>query len=157
MAFVLAAGLPWFVALFDRDSLIISLQNAIVHPEFALGALDVLARWQVTERDDYRDAERGKIHHELRRGELAHFKLIPHTPYYGTADATPLYLHHPAFGLDEHRRSFPADQAPRHGRTLPRLDRRVRRSRRRRLPGIRDPVARRLCEPGLEGLGQMPS
>ena len=92
MQFVPAAGLPWFVALFGRDSLIISLQTAIVHPEFARGALRVLARWQATERDDYRDAEPGKIHHELRRGELAHFKLIPHTPYYGTADATPLYL-----------------------------------------------------------------
>jgi glycogen debranching enzyme len=90
--FVPAAGLPWFVALFGRDSLIVSLQTAIVHPQFALGALKVLAKWQATERDDYRDAEPGKIHHELRRGELAHFKLIPHTPYYGTADATPLYL-----------------------------------------------------------------
>lgn len=90
--FVPAAGLPWFVALFGRDSLIISLQNAIVHPEFARAALTILAKWQATERDDYRDAEPGKIHHELRRGELAHFKLIPHTPYYGTADATPLYL-----------------------------------------------------------------
>jgi glycogen debranching enzyme len=90
--FVPAAGLPWFVALFGRDSLVISLQSAIVHPEFARGALRVLAKWQATERDDYRDAEPGKIHHELRQGELAHFKLIPHTPYYGTADATPLYL-----------------------------------------------------------------
>lgn len=90
--FVPAAGLPWFVALFGRDSLVISLQTAIVHPEFALGALRVLAKWQAHERDDYRDAEPGKIHHELRRGELAHFRLIPHTPYYGTADATPLYL-----------------------------------------------------------------
>ena len=90
--FVPAAGLPWFVALFGRDALIISLQNAIVHPEFALAALVVLARFQATERDDYRDAEPGKILHELRRGELAHFKLIPHTPYYGSADATPLYL-----------------------------------------------------------------
>ena len=52
----------------------------------------MLGRWQATERDDYRDAEPGKIMHELRTGELAHFKLIPHTPYYGTADATPLYL-----------------------------------------------------------------
>jgi glycogen debranching enzyme len=52
----------------------------------------VLGRWQAKERDDFRDAEPGKIMHELRYGELAHFKLIPHTPYYGTADATPLYL-----------------------------------------------------------------
>jgi len=51
-----------------------------------------LGSLQATEMDDYRDAEPGKIPHELRRGELAHFKLIPHTPYYGTADATPLYL-----------------------------------------------------------------
>jgi glycogen debranching enzyme len=90
--FVPAAGLPWFVALFGRDSLISSLQTTIVHPEFAVGALRVLAAYQAKERDDYRDAEPGKILHELRRGELAHFKLIPHTPYYGTADATPLYL-----------------------------------------------------------------
>ncbi len=92
MEFVPAAGLPWFVALFGRDSLIVSLQNAVVYPGFARGALDILGQWQARERDDYRDAEPGKILHELRRGELAHFKLIPHTPYYGTADATPLYL-----------------------------------------------------------------
>src|SRR6202049_4051381 len=92
MAFVPAAGLPWFVALFGRDTLIVSLQAMIVYPEFAAGTLEVLAQYQATERDDYRDAEPGKILHELRYGELAHFKLIPHTPYYGTADATPLYL-----------------------------------------------------------------
>jgi glycogen debranching enzyme len=92
MVFVPAAGLPWFVALFGRDTLIASLQTMIVYPEFAAGALEVLGQYQATERDDYRDAEPGKILHELRCGELAHFKLIPHTPYYGTADATPLYL-----------------------------------------------------------------
>ena len=92
MVFVPAAGLPWFMAPFGRDSLIVSLQNMMVYPEFARGALDVLGRWQATERDEYRDAEPGKIMHELRYGELAHFQLIPHTPYYGTADATPLYL-----------------------------------------------------------------
>ena len=92
LVFVPAAGLPWFVALFGRDSLIVSLQNMLVYPEFARGAIDVLGRWQAKERDDYRDAEPGKILHELRYGELAHFKLIPHTPYYGTADATMLYL-----------------------------------------------------------------
>ncbi len=92
MVFVPAAGLPWFVALFGRDTLIVSLQTMIVYPEFAAGTLEVLGRYQATERDDFRDAEPGKILHELRYGELAHFKLIPHTPYYGTADATPLYL-----------------------------------------------------------------
>ncbi len=92
MVFVPAAGLPWFVALFGRDTLIVSLQAMIVYPEFAGGALEVLGRLQAKEKDDYRDAEPGKILHELRYGELAHFKLTPHTPYYGTADATPLYL-----------------------------------------------------------------
>ncbi len=92
MVFLPAAGLPWFMAPFGRDSLIVSLQNILVYPEFARGSLEVLGRWQCTERDDFRDAEPGKIMHELRYGELAHFKLIPHTPYYGTADATPLYL-----------------------------------------------------------------
>jgi glycogen debranching enzyme len=86
-----AAGLPWFVALFGRDSLMVALQTAPVTLAFARGALDVLGHWQAKERDDARDAEPGKIMHELRRGELAYFKLIPHTPYYGTADATPLY------------------------------------------------------------------
>ncbi|MBV9432175.1 MAG: amylo-alpha-1,6-glucosidase [Hyphomicrobiales bacterium] len=92
MVFVPAAGLPWFLALFGRDTLIASLQTMIVYPEFAKGSLEVLGQYQAKERDDYRDAEPGKILHELRYGELAHFKLIPHTPYYGTADATPLYL-----------------------------------------------------------------
>ncbi|MGA8755932.1 MAG: glycogen debranching N-terminal domain-containing protein [Stellaceae bacterium] len=92
MVFLPAAGLPWFVAPFGRDSLIVSLQNTLVYPEFARGTLDILGALQAKEEDDYRDAEPGKILHEMRYGELAHFKLIPHTPYYGTADATPLYL-----------------------------------------------------------------
>ena len=86
-----AAGLPWFAALFGRDSLIVALQTAPVTTAFAEGALAVLGHWQAGERDDARDAEPGKILHELRRGELAHFRLVPHTPYYGTADATILY------------------------------------------------------------------
>jgi len=84
--------LPWFVAPFGRDSLLVSLQNILIYPEFAGGALEVMGSLQAKEDDPYRDAEPGKIPHELRYGELAHFKLIPHTPYYGTADATPLYL-----------------------------------------------------------------
>ena len=92
MRYVPAAGVPWFVALFGRDSLITSLQSVLVYPEFAGATLEVLATHQATERDDYRDAEPGKIMHELRLGELAHFRAVPHTPYYGTADATILYL-----------------------------------------------------------------
>lgn len=87
-----AAGVPWFVAVFGRDSLIVSLQNMLVHAGFARGALGKLAGLQATEVDDARDAQPGKMPHELRAGELAHFRLVPHTPYYGTADATPLYL-----------------------------------------------------------------
>ena len=146
-----AAGLPWFVALFGRDSLIVSLQSALVYPDFARGALDILGKWQATERDDYRDAEPGKILHELRRGELAHFKLIPHTPYYGTADATPLYLVtlHMAWRCTGDRamveRQLPV------GRALPAMDRRVGRPGRRRIPGVPDPLAEGLREHGLEG------
>jgi glycogen debranching enzyme len=92
MVFLPAAGLPWFIAPFGRDSLIVSLQNNLVYPEFSRGTLEVLGSLQAKQDDSYRDAEPGKIPHEMRYGELAHLKLIPHTPYYGTADATPLYL-----------------------------------------------------------------
>ncbi len=91
-AIVPAAGLPWFLALFGRDSLVVALQTLPLTDVFARGALTVLGAFQARERDDSRDAEPGKILHELRRGELAALKLIPHTPYYGTADATMLYL-----------------------------------------------------------------
>lgn len=92
LEFVPAGGVPWFVTLFGRDSLIASLQTSLVSPSLALGTLDALGALQAKERDDDRDAEPGKIMHELRCGELAHFHLVPHTPYYGTADATILYL-----------------------------------------------------------------
>ena len=92
LIFLPAAGMPWFVAPFGRDSLIASLQSMLINPDFARGTLDILGSLQAREEDEYRDAEPGKILHEIRYGELAHFKLIPHTPYYGTADATPLYL-----------------------------------------------------------------
>ena len=89
--FIPAAGIPWFAALFGRDSLITAAQTMPVYPDFACGALDVLGRWQATETDDGRDMQPGKIMHELRQGELAHLKLNPFHPYYGSADATLLY------------------------------------------------------------------
>lgn len=91
-AWVPAAGVPWFVTLFGRDSLTVSYQNMAVSADFARGALERLAQYQANERDDWRDAQPGKIMHELRSGELAHFHKIPFYPYYGTADATILYL-----------------------------------------------------------------
>ena len=91
-AWVPAAGVPWFVTLFGRDSLTVSFQNMSVSAGFARGALKRLAEHQARERDDWREAQPGKILHEMRFGELAHFHTIPFTPYYGTADATILYL-----------------------------------------------------------------
>ncbi len=88
----LAAGIPWYVALFGRDPLITSAEALLLTPEPAKRTLRVLARFQATEDDPARDAEPGKVLHELRSGELARAGLIPHTPYYGTVDATPLFL-----------------------------------------------------------------
>ena len=87
-----AAGVPWFSCLFGRDSLITALQMLCVRPEIAQGTLAILARLQATESDAWRDAQPGKILHELRAGELARTGEIPHTPYFGTVDATPLWL-----------------------------------------------------------------
>jgi glycogen debranching enzyme len=87
-----AAGIPWFVAVFGRDSLIASLQALPVQPLFAIGTLQKLSELQAIEDDPVRDAEPGKICHEMRVGEWSHFRTVPHSPYYGTADATPLYI-----------------------------------------------------------------
>src|SRR6202165_1287930 len=90
--FVPAGGIPWFVAGFARDSLIVSMESISAFPEFALGALRTLARDQATDDDPEQDKEPGKIPHEIRSGELASLKLLPFAPYFGTADATPLYI-----------------------------------------------------------------
>jgi glycogen debranching enzyme len=95
-----AAGLPWFMTVFGRDSLLTSFQALPFTPELAETTLRVLARYQATDLDDFRDAEPGKILHEIRFGELTHFDERPHSPYYGTADATPLFL----VLLDEYER-----------------------------------------------------
>lgn len=87
-----AAGLPWFMTLFGRDTLITSLQTTWVGPELTRGALHLLGALQGTKVDEFRDEEPGKILHEVRNGELTVLGEKPHSPYYGTADATPLYL-----------------------------------------------------------------
>jgi glycogen debranching enzyme len=95
-----AAGLPWFMTVFGRDSLITSYQALPFTSELAQTTLRVLAQYQATEIDDFRDAEPGKMMHEIRFGEMVHFGERPHSPYYGTADATPLFL----VLLDEYER-----------------------------------------------------
>src|SRR5215469_10727135 len=87
-----AAGLPWFMALFGRDSLITSYQTLPFIPELSATTLKVLAKAQGRVVDDFREEEPGRILHELRGGELTIFKERPHSPYYGTSDATPLFL-----------------------------------------------------------------
>ncbi len=87
-----AAGLPWFATLFGRDSLITALETLAFEPAIAEQTLRLLARYQGQRVDDWRDEQPGKILHEVRDGELAHLDEIPHSPYYGTIDATPLFL-----------------------------------------------------------------
>ncbi len=87
-----AAGAPWFLALFGRDTLVTSLMAGLLGPASIEGALAALASSQARADDPFRDAEPGKIAHELRRGELARFHAIPHTPYYGTHDAPALFV-----------------------------------------------------------------
>jgi len=89
-AFV-AAGVPWFLTLFGRDSLLPALMGGIAGSWIAEGALAALALHQASERDDFRDAEPGKLPHELRRDELTHRGELPYSPYYGTHDVPSLY------------------------------------------------------------------
>ncbi|PZR97532.1 MAG: amylo-alpha-1,6-glucosidase [Candidatus Nephthysia bennettiae] len=87
-----AAGVPWFVALFGRDSLITALQTLAYDPSIAAHTLELLAKYQGDKVDDYRDEQPGKILHELRVGEMANLEEVPQTPYYGSVDATPLFV-----------------------------------------------------------------
>ncbi|BAY97095.1 amylo-alpha-1,6-glucosidase [Tolypothrix tenuis PCC 7101] len=87
-----SAGVPWFSALFGRDSLITASQTLMLNPRIAKETLTLLATYQGKVDDEWREEEPGKILHELRLGEMARCQEIPHTPYYGTVDATPLWL-----------------------------------------------------------------
>jgi len=87
-----AAGIPWFSVPFGRDSLITSFQTLMLQPDLAYGTLRFLAESQGREFSDWRDEEPGKILHELRLGEMAQMGEVPHDSYYGTVDATPLFL-----------------------------------------------------------------
>jgi glycogen debranching enzyme len=95
-----AAGLPWFMTMFGRDSIFTSLQALPFTAELAATTLRELGARQGTRLDDFRDEDPGRIPHELRYGELTAFEERPHSPYYGSADATPLFV----VLLDEYER-----------------------------------------------------
>lgn len=95
-----AAGLPWFMTIFGRDSIFTSLQALPFDPALSATTLQVLADWQGTRKNDERDEDPGRILHEVRYGESMAFRERPHSPYYGTADATPLFI----VLLDEYER-----------------------------------------------------
>jgi glycogen debranching enzyme len=95
-----AAGLPWFMTLFGRDSIFTSLQALPFAPQLAATTLRELALRQGTRLDDFRDEDPGRILHEMRYGEMTAFEERPHSPYYGSADATPLFV----VLLDEYER-----------------------------------------------------
>ncbi|TMD05794.1 MAG: amylo-alpha-1,6-glucosidase [Chloroflexi bacterium] len=86
------AGIPWYAVPFGRDALITSVQTLALNPDLGRGTLLYLAEHQGKAIDPQREEEPGKILHEIRFGEVANLKLIPHTPYYGSVDATPLFL-----------------------------------------------------------------
>ena len=95
-----AAGLPWFMTMFGRDSILTSLQALPFTSELAATTLRALGDWQGVGVDDFRDEDPGRILHEMRYGELTAFEERPHSPYYGSADATPLFV----VLLDEYER-----------------------------------------------------
>jgi glycogen debranching enzyme len=91
-ASVVAAGIPWFCCPFGRDALLASYEALLLNPDLAVQSLRTLARFQGQRDDDVTEEEPGKIFHELRVGEMANTGEIPHSPYYGSVDATPLFV-----------------------------------------------------------------
>lgn len=87
-----SAGLPWYGTLFGRDSIIAALETLAYEPHIAENTIRLLAKYQGSKNDEWRDEQPGKILHELRRGELANLNEIPQTPYYGSVDSTALFL-----------------------------------------------------------------
>ncbi len=90
--FIPAAGVPWYLAVFGRDACIATMQTLLLGSELAVGTLRQLAAYQGDTVDPFRDEEPGKIPHEVRHGELSALAQVPHGRYYGSVDATPLYV-----------------------------------------------------------------
>ena len=142
---VVAAGAPWFMTLFGRDSLLTSWMTMLVDPDLALGTLQTLARFQGTRVDPITEEEPGRILHEMRFGESSSLALGGGRVYYGTADATPLFVmlvgESDALGQPA-RRSRRVDPGR---RPRARVDHGLRRQGRRRLRRVRAHERSRAC------------
>ena len=141
------------MTMFGRDSIFTSLQALPFTPELAATTLRALGEWQGTRVDDFRDEDPGRILHEMRYGELTAFEERPHSPYYGCADATPLFV----VLLDEYERWTGDRELVREleheARAALDVDRRVRRPPGQRLHLVPAPQrGDRPREPVLEGL-----
>ena len=151
---VISAGIPWYSTVFGRDSIITSLQTLPLQTRIAVDTLRYLARRQGEREDAYTEEQPGKILHELRRGEMARSGEIPHVPYYGSVDATPLWL----ILLHEAWRwtgdlELVRDLLPHAERALE-LDRAIRRPRWRWIRRILPHLDEGAGQPGLEGFGR---
>ena len=148
------AGIPWYSTTFGRDGLITALQMLWLDPSIAVGVLRRLATYQSTIDDPFSDAQSGKIFHEMRGGELAGLGVVPFGRYYGSVDATPLFVI--VAGLYAERTGDDATLAelwPAIEAALA-MDRRAGRCRWRRLDGILPGNGSGLGQSGLEGFAR---
>ncbi len=150
---IVGAGIPWFCAPFGRDALITAYEALTLNPDFATESLRTLAAFQGKTHDPETEEEPGKIFHELRFGEMARAGEIPHTPYYGSIDATPLFvivaeaLHRFAGDMTFLRELRPSLEA-----ALGWID--ARSEKRDDVRPLREAEPARAPEPGLEGLAR---
>ncbi len=146
---LLLAGIPWFVAPFGRDMILASIETLMLDTRFAVETVRAVTRLQGKVDNVYREEEPGKIFHEIRQGELANLKAIPHTPYLRRHRHDAALPAAPLRGRHVERRPRVLRAAARAHRGGAGLDHHLRRPRRRRVRGVPAALARRPGQPGL--------